>query len=80
MDGRGQPVGGWGWADVVQSLIERGHSLSDIKGYTLAQVRAFAQAGERARRMELADQLTIQRAAAHYESKHVSELMKKLTS
>ncbi|WP_144774210.1 hypothetical protein [Luteimonas sp. J16] len=80
MDGRGLPVGEWGWADIVESLVERGHSLSDIKGYTLAQLRAFAKAGERARRMDLADQLTIQRAAAHYESKDISALLSKLTA
>jgi hypothetical protein len=30
--------------------------------------------------MDLADQLTIQRAAAHYESKDISALLSKLTA
>lgn len=29
------------WAEVIQYLIEKGHKLSEVKGYTLYQVRTF---------------------------------------
>jgi hypothetical protein len=80
VDGQGSEVADWGWVDAVELLIERGHRLSDIKHYTLAQLRAFARAGDRCRRMDLVDQLTIQRAAAHYEPKDFQAFVKKLTS
>lgn len=74
----GRGVDRWGWADCIQSLVERGHSLSDVRGYTLAQLRAFSEAADRARRMELADTLTIQRAAT-YATADFNALLKRLT-
>ncbi|MRT52122.1 hypothetical protein FG478_00170, partial [Xylella fastidiosa subsp. multiplex] len=40
--------GRWDRADTVQHLIEHGHSITQIKGYTLAQLRAFSHAAGRA--------------------------------
>lgn len=39
---------GWGWADTLQSLIGAGHSLSDVRDYTLGQVKAYMRAIARA--------------------------------
>ena len=55
----------WGWADTVQLLIERGHTLQDVRGYTLGQLRTFTEAAERAKRRELADQVVNLRAAKY---------------
>lgn len=39
--------GGWDWADTIQCLISGGHQLAEIRGYTIAQCRAFMGAIER---------------------------------
>jgi len=58
-----RPGGDWGWADTLHTLIERGHRLSDIRGYTFAQLRAFTHAAGRARRRALRDAALSARAA-----------------
>lgn len=40
----------WGWADTIQALISAGHGFAEIKGYTIAQCRAFLGAIERRER------------------------------
>lgn len=69
----------WSWADTLQLLIEQGHSFSDIKQYTLGQLRAFTEAAERSRRRRLADDAVTARAA-QYDSKEFSAYLKGLTS
>ena len=51
------------WADTLQMLIGAGHSLDAVRGYTLAQVRGFARAVARARRIEARHNLLMLRAA-----------------
>jgi hypothetical protein len=67
----------WGWPDAVQLLIERGHSLGDVRGYTLAQLRAFTAAAEKSRRRELRDQVVNLRAA-QYEKNDFAKYLKGL--
>jgi hypothetical protein len=52
--------------------------LSEIRGYTLRQLRAFTEAGARARRRHLADLLSVMRAA-EYDKKDFKAFMGKLT-
>lgn len=44
-------------------MIERGHSLEDIRGFTLHQLQSFSEAAMRAHRRGLADELSNLRAA-----------------
>lgn len=67
----------WGWADSLQLLVERGHLLSEIRTYTLRQVRAFSEAAGRAKRRDMADSAAIARAA-QYDKKDFEAFMKKL--
>lgn len=67
----------WTWADTLQLLIEHGHVLSEIRGYTLRQVRAFSEAAGRAKRRAMADHAAIARAA-QYDKKDFEAFMKKL--
>lgn len=53
--------------------------MDDIRGYTIAQVRAFGAAAERARSRDLADAAWIQRAAAHYDKAGFGKVMKELS-
>lgn len=69
----------WTWADAVQLLIERGHSFTEIKHYTLSQLREFTAAAERARRRALADQLVNLRAS-QYEKHTYRDFLRKLTA
>jgi hypothetical protein len=71
--------GDWGWADCIQALIERGHTLADVRGYTLQQVRLFTQAALRARRRELAEDLFNARVAGMYDESGFTTYLGKLT-
>lgn len=59
-------------------MIERGHALGDIRGYTLMQLRTFSLAAVKARRRELAENLVSLRAA-RYEKSEYADFLRKLT-
>src|SRR4249919_943802 len=75
----GDGAGDWGWADVIQLLIERGHSLADVRGYTLAQVRTFSEAAGRALRRDLVDSAWNLRTAQAADSNKFESYIKALT-
>lgn len=54
--------------------------MSEIRGFTLRQLRAFTEAAERGRRRQLADLLSVARAAEHYDAKDFKAFMGKLTN
>ena len=58
-------------------MIEHGHSLQDVRGYTLGQLRSFTEAAERAHRRDLADQLATLKAAT-YPKKEFNAYLKAL--
>jgi hypothetical protein len=76
----GKPAvdGQWGWEDSLQLLIQSGHALADIRGYTLHQFRAFTEAAARSARRRLADNLAIARVA-QYERKDYEAVLRKLS-
>jgi len=51
--------------------------MADVRGYTLAQLRAFTEAAERGRRRALRDQVVNLRAAK-YDKKSFKDYLKKL--
>src|SRR5690606_5305109 len=53
----------WQWADTIQLLLEHGHSMTEIRGYTVAQVRAFVRAIGRAERRRRRNALLDARAS-----------------
>lgn len=67
----------WGWADAFQLLIQHGHVLSEIRGYTLAQFRKFSDAAQRAHRRHLVDLGNVMRATT-YDGNSFGAFMKKL--
>jgi hypothetical protein len=52
-----------GWSDTLQALVSAGHRPSDILCYTLAQVRWWGDAIERARRLKVGDNVLAARLA-----------------
>ena len=58
-------------------MIERGHTLQDIRGYTLLQLRTFTEAAERARRRAMVDDLANLRAA-QYDNGNYAKYLKAL--
>jgi gamma-glutamylcysteine synthetase len=63
----------------VQLLIERGHSFTEVKGYTLRQLREFTDAAERARRRAMVDDLVNLRAS-QYDKNSYRDYLRKLST
>jgi hypothetical protein len=59
-------------------LIDHGHKFSEIRHYTLAQVRLFSEAASRSYRRSLRDQVAGFRAASQYKSPEFKAYLKKL--
>lgn len=53
-----------GWADALTALIAAGHDRDALMHYTLAEIRLYRDACERARRARLLDAACAARAAA----------------
>lgn len=60
-------------------MIQRGHTLHDIRGYTLMQLRVFSEAAERARRRDMADDVINLRVAQFSDKNDFKTYMKALT-
>lgn len=67
----------WGWADAFQLLIQHGHVLGEIRGYTLGQFRKFSDAAQRAHRRQLVDMGNVMRATT-YDKNSFGAFMKQL--
>lgn len=50
-----------GWADTLQALVNAGHRPADIMNYTLAQVRWWGEAIQRAKSLRHADEIIASR-------------------
>ncbi len=73
--GKGK-AGAWSLADSFQFLIERGHRVPDLLGYTIAQFRSYLEAAFRSRARELRDAAVGARAAEKYDTKAFGKYLK----
>lgn len=74
-----QPSRRVGWADVIAVLVESGHSLNDLRHYTLSQIDVLARAHSKLARRRLRDACIAARAG-QAESKAFAGFLKQLES